>query len=60
MHCAEVQRLVAERERGGPFRSLADLAARAGVTRCTLEQLAWSGACDGLTRDGETRTGAGT
>jgi error-prone DNA polymerase len=45
---AEVQRLVAERERGGPFRSLGDLAARAGVTRGTLEQLAWSGACDHL------------
>jgi error-prone DNA polymerase len=45
---AEVQRLVAERERGGPFASLEDLAARAGVRRRTLEQLAWSGACDGL------------
>ncbi len=46
----EVHRLVAERERNGPFRSLADLAARAGARRRTLEQLAWSGACDGLTR----------
>jgi len=45
---AEAQRLVAERERGGPFASLEDLAARAGVGRGTLEQLAWSGACDGL------------
>jgi error-prone DNA polymerase len=45
---ADVQRLVAERERGGPFASLEDLAARAGVRRRTLEQLAWSGACDGL------------
>ncbi|MEA2199509.1 MAG: error-prone polymerase [Solirubrobacteraceae bacterium] len=45
---AEVQRLVAERERGGPFRSLGDLAARAGVTRGTLEQLAWAGSCDSL------------
>jgi error-prone DNA polymerase len=45
---AEVGRLVAERERGGPFASLEDLAARAGVRRKTLEQLAWSGACDGL------------
>jgi len=45
---ADVQRLVAERQRGGPFASLEDLAARAGVRHRTLEQLAWSGACDGL------------
>jgi error-prone DNA polymerase len=61
---AEVQRLVAERERGGPFASLEDLAARAGVRRRTLEQLAWSGACDGLidpvTSLGEQGTQMGT
>ncbi|MCW2969770.1 MAG: dnaE [Solirubrobacterales bacterium] len=45
---AEVAGLVAERERNGPFRDLADLAARAGVRRAALEQLAWSGACDSL------------
>jgi error-prone DNA polymerase len=45
---AEVQKLVAERQRGGTFRSLADLAARAGAGRAALEQLAWSGACDAL------------
>ncbi|HEY5045752.1 MAG TPA: DNA polymerase III subunit alpha [Solirubrobacteraceae bacterium] len=45
---AEVQALVAERERGGPFGSLGELAARVGASRATLEQLAWSGACDGL------------
>jgi error-prone DNA polymerase len=45
---SEVHRLVAERERAGSFRSLGDLAARSGVRRITLEQLAWSGACDGL------------
>jgi error-prone DNA polymerase len=44
----EVQRLVAERERGGPYTELGDLAARSGVRRITLEQLAWAGACDGL------------
>ncbi len=44
----EVRELVAERRRGGPFTSLGDLAARAGVRRRTLEQLAWAGACDGL------------
>ena len=45
---AEAAALVAERERNGPFASLAELAGRAGVRRGTLEQLAWSGACDGL------------
>ena len=44
----EVRELVAERERGGPFRDLADLAARTRTGRGTLEQLAWSGACDGI------------
>ena len=44
----EVEGLVAERRRGGPYTSLADLAARAGVRRRTLEQLAWAGACDRL------------
>ena len=45
---AEAHALVAERERGGPYRSLGELAARAGVGRATLEQLAWSGACDSI------------
>ena len=44
----DVDMIVAERERNGPFRSLEDLAARAAVRRGTLEQLAWSGACDSL------------
>jgi error-prone DNA polymerase len=42
----EVRELVAERERGGPFRDLGDLAARTATRRATLEQLAWAGACD--------------
>jgi error-prone DNA polymerase len=42
----EVRELVAERERGGPFASLGELAGRIGVRRRTFEQLAWSGACD--------------
>jgi error-prone DNA polymerase len=46
----EVEALVAERDRGGPFRSIEDLAARAGAGRPSLEQLAWSGACDALVR----------
>ncbi len=45
---AEVGELVSERERNGRFHSLGDLAARVGAGRVTLEQLAWSGACDGL------------
>ncbi len=44
----EIEALVAERARGGRYESLAELASRAGVRRVTLEQLAWSGACDGL------------
>jgi len=48
VRAAEVRRLVAERERGGRFASLAELASRVGAPRVTLEQLAWSGACDSL------------
>jgi error-prone DNA polymerase len=44
----EVRELVGERERGGQFRDLGDLAARTATRRGTLEQLAWSGACDSL------------
>jgi error-prone DNA polymerase len=44
----EVAALVAARDAGGPFRSLDDLAARAGAGGPALTQLAWSGACDGL------------
>ena len=45
---AEMHALVGERERGGPFATLGELAGRVGCRRGTLEQLAWSGACDGL------------
>ncbi len=44
----EVAALVATREEGGRFRSLADLASRAGAGRPSLEKLAWAGACDPL------------
>jgi error-prone DNA polymerase len=44
----EVAALVAARDADGPFRSLDDLAARAGAGRAALERLAWSGACDAL------------
>jgi error-prone DNA polymerase len=43
---AEMHELVAERERNGPFASLGELAGRIGARHRTLEQLAWSGACD--------------
>jgi error-prone DNA polymerase len=44
----EVAALVAARAASGSFRSLEDLASRAGAGRPALEQLAWSGACDAL------------
>jgi error-prone DNA polymerase len=44
----EIAALVAEREAGGLFASLEDLASRAGAGRPALERLAWSGACDAL------------
>ena len=44
----DVTALVAAREAGGLFRSLSDLASRAGCGAAALELLAWSGACDGL------------
>jgi len=45
---AEVRALVAERDRSGPYRSVAQLAARSGAGADTLERLAWAGACDTL------------
>jgi error-prone DNA polymerase len=44
----EIEELVAARAAEGPFRSLADLASRAGAGSPALSLLAWSGACDGL------------
>src|SRR3954449_4353437 len=44
----EVEALVAARAAEGPFRTIEDLASRAGAGRAALEQLAWSGACDAL------------
>jgi error-prone DNA polymerase len=44
----DVEALVAAREAEGPFRTVEDLASRAGAGRSALEQLAWSGACDAL------------
>jgi len=44
----EMESLVAERERGGPYRDMADLASRCGGGRDGLERLAWAGALDAL------------
>jgi error-prone DNA polymerase len=44
----EMESLVAERERGGPYRGIADLASRSGASRDGLERLAWAGALDAL------------
>jgi error-prone DNA polymerase len=54
----EVTALAAARAEGGPFRSLADLASRAGAGRPALAQLAWAGACDSLRPGGSSRSGA--
>ncbi len=44
----EVAALVASRQAEGRFRSLSDVGSRGGVAACSLELLAWSGACDSL------------
>jgi error-prone DNA polymerase len=44
----EMERLVAERERGGPYGGIAELASRSGVGIPGLERLAWAGALDGI------------
>ena len=44
----EAEGLVAEREHGGPYRELAELASRSGAGRGSLERLAWAGACESL------------
>ena len=50
---AEAAAVVAERERGGPYASLGDLAQRAAAERPVLEALVRAGACDafGLRRE---------
>ena len=44
----EMEALVAERERGGPYKGIAELASRAGAGLPSLERLAWAGALDGI------------
>ena len=55
----EVKALVQSREEGGSFRSLSDLASRAGAGASSLELLAWAGACDSLAGATERLAGAG-
>jgi error-prone DNA polymerase len=56
----DAQSLVDARRTGGRFRSLSDLAARAGAGAPALELLAWSGACDSLVGEGSDRALRGT
>jgi error-prone DNA polymerase len=44
----EMEELVAERDRGGPYKGIAELASRSGVGLPSLEKLAWAGALDGI------------
>ena len=49
----EMESLVGARERGGPYRGIADLASRSGAGRDGLERLAWAGALDGIPAGGD-------
>jgi error-prone DNA polymerase len=55
---AELAALVAARDERGPFRSLSDLASRAGTGRAILDRLAWAGACDSLAAAEEVAIGS--
>jgi len=44
----EMEALVGERERGGDYRGIAELASRSGAGLASLERLAWAGALDGI------------
>jgi len=44
----EMEALVAERERSGPYKGIAELASRSGAGLPSLERLAWAGALDGI------------
>jgi error-prone DNA polymerase len=43
-----MEALVAERERGGAYAGVAELASRSGAGLASLERLAWAGALDGV------------
>ncbi len=44
----EMEALVAERGRSGPYEGIAELASRSGAGLPSLERLAWAGALDGI------------
>jgi error-prone DNA polymerase len=48
----DARAVIAERERGGHYRDIPDLAARSGASRAALVRLAWAGAMDRLARAG--------
>jgi error-prone DNA polymerase len=54
----EMEALAAERERGGPYRGIAELASRSGAGLASLEKLAWAGALDCIPAGDEERRGA--
>ena len=49
----EMEALAVERERGGAYRGIAELASRSGAGLASLEKLAWAGALDGIPADGD-------
>ncbi|MCW2981738.1 MAG: dnaE [Solirubrobacterales bacterium] len=49
----EMEALAVERERGGPYRGIAELASRSGAGLASLEKLAWAGALDGIPADSD-------
>jgi error-prone DNA polymerase len=51
----EMEGLVSERDRGGPYEGLADLSSRSGVSREGLEKLAWAGALTSLEVEADRR-----
>jgi error-prone DNA polymerase len=50
VHAEEMESLVAERGRNGAFTSIPELASRSGVSRDSLERLAWAGGLDALVK----------
>jgi error-prone DNA polymerase len=49
----DAELLVAERDRSGLYRSLGELASRAGIGADGLERLAWAGACEQIAGDAD-------
>jgi error-prone DNA polymerase len=56
----EMEALVAERERGAPYRGVAELASRSGAGTPSLERLAWAGALDEIAVDAGARAAGGS